>query len=250
MIFAQISLQEFNVSYCQVWDLGGVAEQYYKHLKLKVSERYSILLWRSWYDRREYLYNLWDQVKLNVKVSLPYPLLRKTFRAGTPPPAAGHLHLPASPPAWTPRRGRQAARTKKRIRSLKDEIIPCLFPRLPDSCTFPDDSPSNLCAKSNGRWLRHLIGTRRAPASENHDLRTHSSIRPRHIPKDWRTARQFRRYDIITAPRPDIQECQRCTKCTATGFTPHLIPLLQIRSYLFCINTAYWTINKLVSTPA
>jgi hypothetical protein len=30
IIFAQMSFQEFNASYCQVWDLGGVAEQKYK----------------------------------------------------------------------------------------------------------------------------------------------------------------------------------------------------------------------------
>jgi hypothetical protein len=44
MIFTQISSQEFNVSYCQVCDLGGVAEQNYKHFKFKVSDRCSILL--------------------------------------------------------------------------------------------------------------------------------------------------------------------------------------------------------------
>jgi len=29
--FAKIFSQEFNVSYCQVWDLGGVAEQRFIH---------------------------------------------------------------------------------------------------------------------------------------------------------------------------------------------------------------------------
>jgi len=42
--FAQKSSQKLNVSYCQVLDLGWVAEQSYKHFKSDVPDFSSILL--------------------------------------------------------------------------------------------------------------------------------------------------------------------------------------------------------------
>jgi len=48
--FAQKSSQEFNVSYCQVLDLGWVAEQNYRHFKSDVPDRSSIsLICKHWY---------------------------------------------------------------------------------------------------------------------------------------------------------------------------------------------------------